>query len=63
MLSPGEYGLSFRRQGFYPEEATGYFYRVKAGLESEYGPTALEPCPDGNCDPKLRPKRPVTICE
>jgi len=63
MLSPGEYGLSFRREGFYPEMATGYFFLVKAGLESVYSPVTLEPCRNGNCDPKLRPPRPIVVCE
>jgi hypothetical protein len=66
MLSPGEYGLSFRREGFYPDQASAYSVRVKAGLESEYGPVFLERCPDGNCDPKPRPPRPpaqIVVCE
>jgi hypothetical protein len=63
MLSPGEYGLTFRQEGFYPEGATGYAFLVKAGLESVYGPVTLERCPNGNCDPKLRPPRPIAICE
>jgi hypothetical protein len=62
-LSPGEYGLNFRREGYYPKIATGYFIQVKAGLESVYSPVTLEPCRSGNCDPKLRPKRPVVLCE
>ncbi len=63
MLSPGEYGLTFRRQGFYPEGATGYAFLVKAGLESVYAPVALERCPNGNCDPKLRPQKALVVCE
>jgi Carboxypeptidase regulatory-like domain len=63
MLSPGVYGLNFRRNGFYPENATGYSYYVNAGWESIYSPLMLERCPNGNCDPKLRPQRPVAICE
>lgn len=62
-LSPGEYGLNFRREGYYPELATGYFFRVKAGLESVYSPVTLERCRNRNCDPKLRPQRPIAICE
>ena len=66
MLSPGEYGLSFRSQGFYPDQASAYTVRVKAGLESDYAPVFLERCPGGNCDPKLRPPRAamqVVVCE
>jgi|SRR5579872_4794604 len=66
MLSPGEYGLSFRREGYYPDQASAYSVRVKADLESDYGPVFLERCLDGNCDPKLRPPGPPTqivVCE
>ena len=66
MLSPGEYGLSLRRVGFYPVAARGYYFRVKAGLESAYGPQDLERCPNGNCDPKLKPPSPpvqVHVCQ
>ena len=63
MLSSGIYGLNFRRQGFYPENATGYDYTVNAGWESVYIPKALEPCRNGNCDPNLRPPRQPIVCE
>ena len=63
MLSPGLYGLNFRGKGFYPESATGYGYYVNAGLESIYRPVQLERCPNGNCNPKLRPAKPPAICE
>jgi hypothetical protein len=63
MLSPGVYGLNFRRDGFYPENASEYSYHVNAGWESVYEPKLLEQCPNGSCDPKLRAQRPVHICE
>lgn len=63
MLSAGVYGLNFRRDGFYPENATGYEYTVNAGWESVYAPKLLEKCSNGNCDSKLRPQRPIQICE
>ncbi len=63
MLSAGAYGLNFRREGFYPENATGYEYTVNSGWESIYAPKELEQCPNGNCDPKLRPPRPIRYCE
>jgi hypothetical protein len=56
-LPAGIYGLNFRRDGFYPEIATGYEYTVNAGWESVYKPKLLEQCPNGNCDPNLRPRR------
>ena len=66
MLSPGEYGLSFRRQAYYPDQASAYTVRVKGGLESDYAPLFQERCPNGNCDPTLRPARPPIqgiVCE
>ena len=63
MLSPGVYGLNYQRSGFYPDNATGYEYSVIAGWKSVYSSVRLERCPNGNCDPNLRPKRPVQHCE
>jgi hypothetical protein len=63
MLSTGVYGLNFRREGFYPENATGYAYYVNAGWESVYTFVSLEKCRNGNCDPKRRPKPPIARCE
>ena len=63
MLSASVYGLNFRREGFYPDNATGYEYTVNAGWESVYAPKLLEQCSNGDCDLKLRPKRPIAICE
>lgn len=63
MLSSGIYGLNFRSEGFYPENATGYDYTVIAGWESVYSFVQLQRCPNGNCDPKLRPPRPIIVCE
>ena len=33
--------MNFRREGFYPENATGYEYTVNAGWESVYAPKLL----------------------
>ena len=63
MLSTGVYGLNFRREGYYPVDATGYLYTVNVGWEVLYGSILLERCPNGNCDPKLRPQRPIRLCE
>jgi hypothetical protein len=63
MLSAGVYGLNFRRDGFYPLNATGYAYTVNAGWESIYSPAVLERCPNGNCDPKLRAPKQPSVCE
>jgi Carboxypeptidase regulatory-like domain len=62
-LSASLYGLNFRHEGFYPENATGYEYTVNAGWESVYVLKELQQCPNANCDPKLRPPRQPTVCE
>lgn len=54
MLTAGAYGLSFNRDGFFPEDPTGYEYYVNAGVESVYAPLRLEQCPDGNCKAKIQ---------
>ncbi|HSP67867.1 MAG TPA: carboxypeptidase-like regulatory domain-containing protein, partial [Bryobacteraceae bacterium] len=63
MLSSGIYGMNFRREGFYPENATGYDYTVHAGWESVYSFVGLQRCLNSGCDPKLRPPRPIIVCE
>jgi hypothetical protein len=63
MLSAGVYGLNFSRPGFYPDNATRYEYSVNVGWKSVYSSVRLERCPNGNCDPKLRPPRPPVVCE
>jgi len=62
-ISAGVYGLNFHGEGYYPENATGYAYYVNAGWESVYKPVSLEPCRNGNCDPKLRPPPTIIYCE
>ena len=62
-ISAGVYGLNFRLEGFYPENATGYEYTVNAGWESVYGPKVLEQCRNDTCDPKLRPPPQVRVCQ
>jgi Carboxypeptidase regulatory-like domain len=62
-LSAGVYGINFRHDSFYPVIATGYSYYVDAGWESVYDPKVLQQCPNGNCDPKLRPPGQPTVCE
>ena len=61
MLSAGAYGLSFHRDGFYDQDATGYSYDVTAGWESVYAPVTLEQCPNGNCAGKIQ--RILPSCE
>lgn len=56
-----QYTMRFNRQGYY----SGYekVYSVQPGYDSIYEPVILELCPNGNCDPKLRRKRPLIVCE
>ena len=63
MISAGVYGLNFRRNGFYPVNATGYAYTVDDGWESVYSPISLVECPKGNCAVKPRPLRQPIVCE
>ena len=60
-LPPNEFTVRVTRSGYYPLEVPGYL--VMEGLASTYYPEWLERCPRGNCDPQLRPKRPLAICE
>ena len=52
MLSAGVYGLNFRHDGFYPENATGYSYYREAGWESVYAPKVLQQCPERQLRPQ-----------
>jgi len=61
MLSAGAYGLSFHRDGFHDQDATGYEYYVNAGVQSVYGPATLEECYKGNCAGKVQ--RILPACE
>jgi hypothetical protein len=60
-LSPGSYAIRASHAGFYPLVEPGY--EVREGLESTYYPIYLERCSLGNCDPRLRPKKPPARCE
>jgi carboxypeptidase family protein len=58
---PGHFTIRVQRFGFYPVNRPGY--RIQAGFESIYWPIFIERCPHGNCDPRLRPKKPPAYCE
>jgi hypothetical protein len=60
-LLPGDYSVRISRAGFYTLNEPGY--KVTEGLESIYWPIQIERCPLGNCDPRLRPKKPLALCE
>lgn len=60
-LPPGNLAVRVTRPGFYPLTVPGY--AIEEGLESIYQSIYLERCPLGNCDPRLRPKRPPAGCE
>jgi Carboxypeptidase regulatory-like domain len=53
MLTAGAYALSFLRDGFYPEDPTGYEYYVNAGLESVYVPVTMERC-SPSCEARVQ---------
>jgi hypothetical protein len=60
-LAPGSYAIRANHAGFYP--LVNPSYEVREGLDSIYFPIYLEPCQLGNCDPRLRPKKPLVVCE
>ena len=60
-LSPGIFSVRVSRAGFYPLEEPGY--KVKEGLDLIYYSIPIERCPLGDCDPALRPKKEIVICE
>jgi hypothetical protein len=55
------YTIRVTHPGFYPLEESGY--EIREGFDSTYWPVTLERCPLGNCDPALRPKRRLGVCE
>lgn len=59
-LAPGTYDIHAERRGFYPELISGF--RVLSGYEQVYVPILLERCFQGNCDPALRPEKPLRVC-
>ncbi len=59
-LEPGKYGVRIMRPGRYPFEESGY--RVQAGLETDWS-FYLEQCVDRDCDIRMRPQKPLAICE
>jgi hypothetical protein len=61
-LQPEKYfTLRVSHPGFYSLEEQNY--EVQAGYDSIYWPIILEHCPQGNCEPRLRPKKPLAVCE
>lgn len=60
-LPPGDASVRVERSGFYPFIRPGFV--IKEGIESDYWSINVERCFRGNCDPNLRPKQPIAICE
>jgi hypothetical protein len=60
-LPPGSFFVRVTTSGFYPQDSPPF--RVKEGIETVYEPVYVEACPRGNCDAKLRPKKPLHVCE
>lgn len=60
-LPPGDFSIRVTKVGFYPAVASSY--KVEAGVETVYWPIDIDRCHLGNCDPKLRPKKPLVVCE
>ena len=60
-VQPGEYALRVTHFGYYPLEVEEH--EVRGGFDQTDLPFRLEHCPNGNCDPRLRPKRPLFVCQ
>jgi hypothetical protein len=60
-LPQGSLSVRVEYAGFYSLNEPGY--TIEDGIESVYWSVYLERCPLGDCDPKLRPKKPPAICE
>jgi Carboxypeptidase regulatory-like domain len=60
-LPPGHFSVRVTKAGFYPLRESDY--AVGPGLEQIYAPIYIERCHLGNCDTKLRPKKPLQVCE
>jgi len=58
-LAQGSYTVRVTHAGYYPLAEPEY--KVATGMESGYLPIFLKACADGNCDPRLRPKK-IVIC-
>jgi hypothetical protein len=60
-LSAGSFAVRVTRRGFYSLDLPQFFAQER--FESAYDPIHIERCPRGNCDPRLRPKKPPARCE
>jgi hypothetical protein len=60
-LPPRDFSVQVTSPGFYPLNSPDY--RVDERIESIYSSIYIERCPQGNCDPKLRPPKPLVHCE
>ena len=56
-----DFTIRVTHPGFYMLDDKNY--KVRAGFESTFLPISLEHCTNGNCDPRLRPKKPLGLCE
>lgn len=60
-IQPGEYALRVTHYAYYPFDVGDH--EVRGGFDQTDLPILLEHCRNGNCDPRLRPKRPLIVCE
>lgn len=60
-LARGPHTIRVSKEGYYPFQDSDY--EVQSRRERVYGPIRLQRCPKGDCDPKRRPKWPLSICE
>ena len=60
-LSPGRFVIRVSHPGFYSLDTPEF--SAQEGFESAYDPIHIERCRRGNCDPRLRPRKPPARCE
>jgi len=60
-IRPGAYALRVTHFGYYPLDVGEH--EVRGGFDQTDLPLLLEHCPNGNCDPRLRPKKPLIVCQ
>lgn len=60
-IDSGVYDVVVKHAGFYPLRVSRV--EVEENREMIYSSFTIGHCFKGNCDPKLRPKKPLAVCE
>lgn len=60
-IDSGVYDVVVKHAGYYPLRVSRV--EVEENREMIYGSFDIERCFKDNCDPRLRPKKPLVVCE